>query len=122
MDHKQGKISKPINGKEYVFKFGMASSLILSRKVDIRNVSDNPIEFIAYLFWAGLMARAKENELPDKFSVEDAADLVDDMALEDAAEVYEIAVESFGFVGKLGEIEEEKKRRIANQQQQENPA
>jgi hypothetical protein len=116
MDHKQGEVIKEINGKPYTFKYGMASSLILSRKVDITKVSNNPIEFIAYLFWAGLMTRAEKNGLSDKFTVEEAADLVDDMTQEDASEVYDIAIESFGFIGKLAELQEEKKARTKNHQ------
>lgn len=124
-DHKQGEVVKDINGKPYTFKYGMASSLILSRKVDLKKVESNPIEFIAYMFWAGLMARASVNKLTDKFSVEEAAELVDDMDLEDASEVYEMAMEAFGFIGKLSEISEQKKARLKAAQPQNhspNPA
>lgn len=112
MDHLQGEIKKVIGGQERTFKFGMNSSRVLADKVDLQSVSEKPFEFIPAIFWAGLKVRESVNDLPKDFSIDLVADWMDSMTPEDAAEVYEVAEGSLGFISKMMEIVEQRKARM----------
>lgn len=112
MDHLQGEIKKVIGGKPRTFKFGMNASRVLADKVNIDETSKNPFAFIPAIFWAGLKVRESVNDLPEDFSIDMVGDWVDTMSPEDAAEVYEIAEGSLGFIKKMMDIAEQRKARI----------
>jgi hypothetical protein len=105
------ELKKKIGGQERTFKFGMNTSIMLSKQPGFAEATQNGLELMVWLFWAGLLMRKEQNELPEDFSRETVGDWIDEMGLNETAEVYAQAKESLGFIGELLKIEHEKQQR-----------
>ena len=98
MDYKGGTYEITVNGKNYFFHFGMNA-----QDLYVRNVPENAgtMSIIKYLFWAALMARQKQNDLKDDFSLAETGDLIDEMHLEDQQKLTEEAFKCLGFMQEM---------------------
>jgi hypothetical protein len=96
--YKTGSVKATIEGKEYVFHFGMNAQDIYQQHANLRM---GAVGVLKVLLFAGLMARQEENELPINFSLADVGNLIDLMSVEDLERVKEIAFEALGFMQKI---------------------
>lgn len=96
--YKTGSKTIKVGEREYHFHFGMNARDIYQRMV---NPSLGTVGVIKCLLFGGLMARQKQNELPDNYTLEEVGDLIDEMQEEDFNALKEMAFESLGFTKDL---------------------
>jgi hypothetical protein len=96
--YKSGGVKATIEGKEYLFHFGMNAQDIYQQHANLRM---GVVGVLKVLLFAGLMARQEENKLPVDYSLNDIGNLIDAMEQEDLERVKEVAFEALGFMQKI---------------------
>jgi hypothetical protein len=99
-------------GQERVFKFGNNTIRLLADKTDITKIQEKMFDFIPYMFWAALKVRESENNLPLDFDVSNVCDWMDEAGEEACADLWLEAEKCLGFLTRMVELTEEKKKRL----------
>jgi hypothetical protein len=99
-------------GQERVFKFGNNTFRLVADKTDITKLEENIFDFIPYLFWAALTLRKEHNNLPENFTVDTVCDWMDEAGEEVCAELWTEAEKCMGFMTRMIELANEKKKRL----------
>jgi hypothetical protein len=93
--YKSGSLTIKIDGKSYLFHFGMNAQDLYSTTIP---QNAGTITILKYICWAALKVRTKENELPDDFSPEDFGDLMDKLEQKDFTSLKTEALNCLGFM------------------------
>jgi hypothetical protein len=96
--YKSGSLTIRINGKEWLFHFGMNAQDLYSTTIP---QNAGTVTILKYICWAALKVRAKENNIGEDFSPENFGDLMDQLTKSDYQKLKTEALNCLGFMQQI---------------------